>query len=82
MKDFTQGDQIRLKIERLCYLVGTTTTVLILPNYLLTYVRGNDKHCHFKVSFDKDKSEVTRVNNGDVVRISKISFENLKFDRL
>lgn len=77
---FEKGDQIRLKISRLCYLMNDTKTVLIKPSYLLTYEKGNINQCYFKVSFNKEVGEPTTANNGDFVRISRPSFENLGFE--
>ena len=79
---FDIDDQIMLKTPKQCIIEGDTKQVTVLPNYLLTYVKGSPKHCYFKVSYNAPPTNDSTAKNGDIVRISRTSFEGLSFHRI
>lgn len=81
-RQFHKNDQIKLKIKRLCFVVGSTESVLIQPEYLLTYVKGSSNQCHFKVSFNKAIGDTATAKNGQIIRIRRSCFDALGFLRL
>lgn len=79
---FDVHEQIMLKTPKQCIIEGDTKQVTVLPNYLLTYVKGNPKHCYFKVSYNAPPTNDSTAKNGDIVKISRTSFEGLSFHRI
>jgi hypothetical protein len=78
---FNQGDTIRLKHAKNCFLGGAQENerqVLIRSDYVLKFVQETEENYLFSAHYNG----VSALKNGDIVYISKTSMINLEYKRL
>lgn len=79
---FKRGDKIRLLMVKRCLMSIGDYRITILLNYVLRCTGFNSDYFYFEVSFNRLSCDNTTAESGDGIRISRLSFEALSFDRI